>query len=323
MGKKNKIAFLFPGQGAQYIGMGKDFYDQFPSAREIFEKADEVLKRPFSALIFEGTSEELTQTKNSQLAIFIVSLAIHKVFTKQFPDLIPSVCAGLSLGEYTALVAAGKISFEEGLVLVEKRAAFMQEACISNPGSMRVVLGMDPELIAQVLKDLNENAWIANLNCPGQVVIAGTVEGLEKASTALKAEGARKVLSLEVSGAFHSDLMQPARDNLTPYLMQANLRDSKVDLVMNTPGDFVKDLHSMRLYLIDQVTKPVYYQKGIEAMLEHGIDYFIEMGPGKTLQGMNKKIGVTFPTISIEKSSEFEAFVQLKEGESIHANGNS
>ena len=316
--KKNKFAFLFPGQGAQYIGMGKDFYEQFASSREIFQQADDLLQRPFSALIFEGLQEELTQTKNSQLAIFIVSLAIHAAFSKSLPEIIPSVCAGLSLGEYTALVVTGKLSFEEGLFLVEKRALFMQEACLSHPGSMRVVLGLEPNLIQKVLLELNADAWIANLNCPGQVVIAGTFKGLDAASIALKEAGAKRVLPLEVSGAFHSNLMKSAEEQLTPYLMQVVLKDSSIDLVMNTPGGFVKNLDQIRLHLIEQVTRPVRYQKGIESMLSQGMDYFIEMGPGKTLQGMNKKIGVTFPTKSIEKSSDLEEFIKSYEEESIH-----
>jgi [acyl-carrier-protein] S-malonyltransferase len=315
----NKIAFIFPGQGAQYVGMGKDFYDTFPAARDVFEKADAFLQRPFSSLIFSGSTEELTQTKNSQLAIFIVSLAILAALRQALPSIVPSVCAGLSLGEYTALVASGKLSLEEGLALVEKRAAFMQQACISNPGSMRVVLGMDPERIATVLQGLAAQAWIANLNCPGQVVIAGTVEGLEKASIALKEAGAKRVLPLEVSGAFHSALMQPARDLLSPYLLQASLQNTSIDLVMNTPGDFVKDTDQMRKFLIEQVTQPVLYQKGIEAMIREGVDFFLEMGPGKTLQGMNKKIGVTCPTKSIEKSLELEEWIQ----ERIHVYGNA
>lgn len=315
----NKIAFIFPGQGAQYIGMGKDFYERFPASREIFERADAFLQRPFSTLIFEGSSEELTQTKNSQLAIFIVSLAIQAAVCTALPEIVPSVCAGLSLGEYTALVASNKLSLEEGLALVEKRAMFMQQACVSNPGSMRVVLGMAPEQIEAVLKNISTDAWIANLNCPGQVVLAGTLEGLEKASMALKEAGAKRVLPLEVSGAFHSALMQPAREELAPYLLQASLQNTSIGLVMNTPGDFVKDTDHMRKFLIEQVTQPVLYQKGIESMLREGVDFFLEMGPGKTLQGMNKKIGVTCPTKSIEKVAELEEWIQ----ERMHVYGNA
>jgi [acyl-carrier-protein] S-malonyltransferase len=316
----HKIAFIFPGQGAQYVGMGKDFYEQFPSSREIFEKADHALQRPFSDLIFRGNSQELTQTKNSQLAIFIVSLAVHAALRCTFPEIVPDVCAGLSLGEYTALVASGKLSFEDGLSLVEKRAAFMQQACEAIPGSMNVVLGMEPDSIRTVLEGLSIQAWIANLNCPGQVVIAGTLEGLEKAALALKEAGAKRVLPLEVSGAFHSALMQPARDLLSPYLLEAPLQNTPIDLVMNTPGDFVKDTGQIRKFLIEQVTQPVLYQKGIEAMLQAGVDFFIEMGPGKTLQGMNKKIGVTCPTKNIEKSSELQDWIQEK---GMHAYGNA
>lgn len=315
----DKIAFIFPGQGAQYVGMGKDFYERFSVSREVFDKADALLQRSFSSLIFSGATEELTQTNNSQLAIFIVSLAVHAALRKELPDIVPSVCAGLSLGEYTALVATGKLSFEEGLALVEKRATYMQQACLSNPGSMRVVLGMAPEQIGKVLQGLSSDAWIANLNCPGQVVIAGTIEGLDKASLALKEAGAKRILPLDVSGAFHSALMQPARDLLTPYLLKASLKSSSIDLVMNTPGDFVKDPDQMRQFLIEQVTQPVLYQKGIESMLRSGVNYFVEMGPGKTLQGMNKKIGVTCPTRSIEKSSELEEWIQ----ERIQVYGNA
>ena len=306
---KKKIAFLFPGQGAQYVGMGKDFYEQFASAREVFEEADEILKRPFSKLIFEGPQEELTQTKNSQLAIYIVSLAIHRVLKEKFPALVPNVCAGLSLGEYSALVASGKLDFQAGLLLVEKRALFMQEACLTHPGSMRVVLGSEVELVEKTLKELGKEAWIANLNCPGQVVIAGTLDGLELASISLKSAGAKRVLPLDVSGAFHSYLMKSAQDQLAPYLQKVVLKESEIDLVMNTPGAFVKDPDLMRAYLIQQVTQPVYWQKGIEAMVGQGVDCFIEMGCGKTLQGMNKKIGVAAPTKSLEKAIELEGFL--------------
>lgn len=306
---KNKIAFIFPGQGAQYVTMGKDFYDKYPIAKDIFDKADAILNRPFSQLIFSGAKEELTQTKNSQLAIYIVSYAIYSVFASEYPDLKPSACAGLSLGEYTALAVTGRISFEEGLFLVDKRATLMQEACIFSPGSMRVVLGLEEESVNKALSTIagNETLCVANLNCPGQVVIAGTHKELEMAASVLKEAGAKRVLPLDVSGAFHSSLMQSAREGLLPFLGRVSLRDSKVDLVMNTPGEVVEDSSSILAYLEAQVTEPVRWQKGIEAMVESGITHFIEMGPGTTLQGMNKRIGLdNTPTYSIGKVEDLE-----------------
>lgn len=310
----HKIGFLFPGQGSQYVGMGKDFYEKFKSARKIFDKADEVLGEGFSKLLFEGPMEELTLTKNSQPAIYVMSFAIYQVFSELYPNIMPYACAGLSLGEYTAFAASGKISFEEGLKLVAKRASLMQEACELTAGSMRVVLGMDEAAIAAVLDSLPASrVCIANLNCPGQVVIAGAVSELEEASVALKAAGAKRVLPLEVSGAFHSYLMQPAKEGLTPFLLKAELQDSSVEFVMNTTGDFAKDSKQVRENLIAQVTEPVRWQKGIESMEKSGISCFIEMGCGKTLQGMNKRIGVKVPTFSIEKVDELESLANSEE----------
>jgi [acyl-carrier-protein] S-malonyltransferase len=306
---KNKIAFIFPGQGAQYVSMGKDFYDKYPIAKDVFDKADAILSRPFSKLIFSGAKEELTQTKNSQLAIYIVSYAIYSVFASEYPDFKPSVCAGLSLGEYTALAVTGRVSFEEGLVLVDKRASLMQEACIFSPGSMRVVLGLGEEAINKEFAAIpgNESLCVANINCPGQVVIAGSHKELDMAASVLKEAGAKRVLPLEVSGAFHSSLMQSAREGLLPFLGRVSLRDSKIDLVMNTPGDVVEDSSSILAYLEAQVTEPVRWQKGIEAMVESGVTHFIEMGPGTTLQGMNKRMGLdATPTYSIGKIEDLE-----------------
>ncbi len=309
----HKICFLFPGQGSQYVGMGKDFYEKFEVARNIFVKADEILGKNFSRLLFEGPMEELTLTKNSQPAIYVMSFAIYQVFSSMYPNIVPYACAGLSLGEYTALAVSGRISFEEGLRLVAKRACLMQEACEASSGSMRVVLGMEESSISPILSSL-EDICIANVNCPGQVVIAGTKSGLEEASLKLKEAGAKRILPLEVSGAFHSNLMMSAKEGLTPFLLKAELKDNSIRFVMNTVGDFVEDLQKIRQNLISQVTEPVYWQKGILAMERASATHFIEMGCGKTLQGMNKRIGVKAPTYSIEKVEELaniEEFIHV------------
>ena len=300
-----KIAFLFPGQGSQYVGMGKDFYNNYQIARDVFNQADEILGYKFSDLIFSGPKEELTLTKNSQLAIFIVSYAIFKVMQQEMPSLTPSVCAGLSLGEYTALVAAGKMSFVDCLLLVKNRAQFMNDACISHPGSMSVVLGMDEQSVAQALSEVTSHqVGIANLNCPGQIVIAGSIEGLSAAAEVLKQKGAKRILPIDVSGAFHSPLMKEAQDRLSPFLKSVTIHDSEVALVMNTPGDFISDIEMMREQLINQVTQPVRWEKGIHAIVKEGVDLFVEMGCGKTLSGMNKRIGIAVSTLSIEKVTD-------------------
>jgi [acyl-carrier-protein] S-malonyltransferase len=300
----SKKAFIFPGQGAQVVGMGKDFYDAFSCARETFEEASDVLSQNMKELIFSGPMEELSQTKNSQPAIFVTSVAILKTVKEQFPNLTPSICAGLSLGEYTALYAAGKISFSECLKLVAARGAYMQEACKEKPSTMRVVLGLDPEIVKT---HLPSNVWIANLNCPGQVVIAGLTSEMPAAEELLKAQGARRVLSLDVSGAFHTPLMRSAQLKLEPQLRSANLEESAIEIVMNVPGDFVRTLPEIRSNLIDQVASPTRWEQGIRKIEEAGIDLYVEMGPGKTLAGMNKKIGALAQAISIEKIAELES----------------
>ncbi|MBS0603985.1 MAG: ACP S-malonyltransferase [Verrucomicrobia bacterium] len=310
-----KFAFLFPGQGAQYPGMGKDFYDQFPIARQTFEEADEFLSRPFSKLVFEGPSDELTLTKNSQIAIYIASIAALRVVQQQFPDLKPSVCAGLSLGEYTALTAAGKIAFTDCLDLVRTRAEAMHMACEETKGSMQVVLGMAEEAVETVIRALNppHPVWVANLNCPGQVVIAGSVEALVIAGAALKEKGAKRVLPLEVSGAFHSGLMRSAQEKLAAKIATVPFQESPIEIVMNVPGDIVASAQQMRQVLIDQVASPVRWEKGIRKMMESKIDIYVEMGPGKTLSGMNKRIGVAEPTYSIEKTADLQELNKLME----------
>ena len=301
-----KWAFLFPGQGAQYPGMTKDFYDNFAEARCVFEEADEFLGFPLAKLIFEGPKEELTLTKNSQVAIYVASLAVLRTIQEQFPELAPTVCAGLSLGEYTALTAAGKLSFREGLALVRSRAAYMNEACEKHPGTMQVVLGMDEKGVEEVLAGIAQKAWVANLNCPGQIVIAGTIDGVAVAAEALKSKGAKRVLQLDVSGAFHSGLMQEAKDKLAPQIAAVRLEESAVEVVMNVSGGYVSDIAMMRSNMIEQVTSPVRWEKGVRAMVQQGIESYLEIGCGKTLCGMNKRIGVAEPTISIEKVSDLD-----------------
>lgn len=299
-----KIAFLFPGQGSQSVGMGKDFYDSFRIAKETFQEADDLLKENLSNVIFEGPLDLLTQTRNSQLAIFVVSMALLRTAQNQLPDLIPAVCSGLSLGEYTALCASGRLGFKETLFLVRERARLMNDACEKIPGAMAAVLGMNAEEIVTAVKDL-EGVWVANFNAPGQTVISGTKQGIENASVALKEKGAKRVLPLTVHGAFHSGLMQKAREGLKPFIDQAEIQDSKIGFVMNVSGDFVKGIDEVRSHLEAQVTQSVKWEQGIEAMKRDGIELYLEIGCGKTLTGLNKKIGA-FPSSSIEKISDLE-----------------
>ncbi|WP_042280288.1 ACP S-malonyltransferase [Candidatus Protochlamydia sp. R18] len=297
-----RISFLFPGQGAQYPGMAKDFVNQFSLAQLVFEEADDILKRSLSNVVFNGSEEELTLTKNSQLGIYVSSIAILRVVSELY-NLKPFVCSGLSLGEYTALTASEILPYQETLSLVQYRSEYMHEACEETKGSMIVVIGLENSVVEEMVNKLNlaNDLWIANFNCPGQVVLSGTSLGIEAGGAAAKKYGAKRVLPLQVAGAFHSGLMQVAENRLNPFISSTPFQKGSSQLVMNVSGDFVDDLELVRTHLIKQVTHSVRWEQGIRAIESQDVDLFIEFGPGKTLNGLNKRIGVKAPTLSIEK----------------------
>lgn len=309
MKKFAKIAFLFPGQGAQYPGMAKDFVETFSIAKQTFEEADDLLGRKLSTLILNGPEDQLTETKNSQVGIFVASMAILRSLETLFPHLKPQVAAGLSLGEYTALTASHHLPFAESLLLVQHRGNFMNEACESTKGTMAVIIGLDAEKVENLVKEANmpNDLWVANFNCPGQVVISGTLKGIEVGSEIAKAHGAKRVMSLQVHGAFHSGLMDLAEKRLAEYIHQAPIKESPIDLVMNVSGSSVKGISEIKNNLISQVTHSVRWEQGVRFMIEQGVDLFVEMGCGKTLAGFNKRIGVAAPTISIEKTTDIQS----------------
>lgn len=316
MTKFKKIAFIFPGQGAQYPGMGKDFYDAYPEAKEVFQQGDDILERNLSSIIFDGPETLLTETRNSQLGIYVVSLAILQTLRKLFPTLKPDACAGLSLGEYTALTAAGKLPYEAGLRLVDKRAQYMNDACEATAGTMAVVLGLDADTVEQLVKEvaMPNDLWAANFNCPGQVVISGTTRGIEAGTAAAKAKGAKRVLPLQVHGAFHSGLMGAAQNALAPYINQAPLLSTPCAVVMNVTGKEAAGSDEIKSNLKAQVTHPVRWEQSIRTMMASHADLYVEIGCGKTLAGFNKRIGVEAPCVSVEKTTDLAALETVLNG---------
>lgn len=305
--KPKNIAYLFPGQGAQYPGMGKDFFNEFPIARHTYEEANDILGRNIASIAFEGPKDLLTQTQNSQLAIFVTSVAMLRVLHTLYPMMRPQVCAGLSLGEYTALHASQRLDFENCLQLVQKRALLMNDACEKHKGTMAVILGLAADDVESLVKELNlpNDLWVANFNCPGQVVISGTIKGVDVGCQTAKNKGARRVLPLAVHGAFHSGLMKDAEHALAEFVLEAPLQPSDISLVMNVVGDFVSGIDQTKTHLINQVSGSVRWHQGICRMNEKEVDLYLEIGCGKTLTGFNEKIGVAASTYSLERVSDF------------------
>ncbi len=280
-------AIVFPGQGAQFPGMGKSLYEENPTAKALFEKANEQLGFRITDILFEGTEEELKQTKVTQPAIFLHSV----ILAKTTPDFAPDMVAGHSLGEFSALVANGVLSFEDGLSLVFQRALAMQEACEINPSSMAAILGLEDQIVEQICSSITEEIVVAaNYNCPGQLVISGSTKGIEIACELLKAAGAKRALPLPVGGAFHSPLMEPAREKLQKAIEETQFNTPICPIYQNVSTTAVTDVAEIKANLIAQLTAPVKWTQSVQQMVVDGATEFIECGPGKVLQGLVKKI---------------------------------
>ncbi len=293
-------AFVFPGQGAQFVGMGKDLYDNNPLAKELFEKANDILGYRITDIMFEGTDEELKQTKVTQPAVFLHSVISALCLGDDFN---PAMVAGHSLGEFSALVAVGALSFEDGLKLVYARAMAMQKACDVAPSTMAAIVGLPDEKIEEICAEVNRDGHVvvpANYNCPGQLVISGNIEAINEACEKLKAAGAKRALPLKVGGAFHSPLMQPAKDELQAAIEKTAFATPKCPVYQNVDGNAHTEPEDIKANLIAQLTSSVRWTESVRNMIAAGADDFTECGPGKALQGMIGRIDKSVASHGIE-----------------------
>jgi len=307
------LAFTFPGQGSQRPGMGRPWVDH--ESWELVDEASEIAGRDVGALLLDADADELRDTRNAQLTTFVSSLMV-------LDGVEASFCAGHSLGEYSALVAAGALSFKDAVYAVRKRGEFMNEAVPAGEGAMAAILGMDSQALKEVTDKVSEEGnlvQLANLNCPGQIVISGTAKGVELASELAKEKGAKRAIPLEVSGPFHSDLMKPAADKLREVLDACKIKDAAIPVVSNVTADFVTDKDDIKNKLIEQLYSPVRFEETISRLIDEGVTTFIEIGPGKVLSGLVKKVNRRVKTIAVSDPNTIELAVQTLKEENENA----
>ena len=304
----HRTALLFAGQGAQVIGMGKDFAERFPQAKSLFEAANQILGYDLANVCFHGPEVELTKTENAQPGIYLVSWVAFQLLKQRVPGLSFQSTAGLSLGEFTALAAAGVMSFEDGLKIVRARGRFMQEACEATHGTMAAIIGLDESLVRQVC--LESGTELANLNCPGQIVISGGIDAVEKACELARARGARRALPLPVAGAYHSRLMASAQPKLRSVLAEIPLHLPVVPVISNVTAAALATAGEISARLVEQVTSSVRWEESIRYLLGHGFTRFIELGPGTALSGFMKRIDKNAQILNVADVTSLEQTVK-------------
>ncbi|MGE7545585.1 ACP S-malonyltransferase [Sporosarcina sp. FSL K6-3508] len=311
----SKLAFVFPGQGSQAVGMGKEFAEKDEACKQFLQQADAALGFELSKLILEGPADDLTLTYNAQPALLTVGAMIAAKLERA--GIIPDYSAGHSLGEYTALVESKVLSFEDAVVAVHKRGKFMNEAVPAGEGTMAAILGMDRDVLESITRNITESGdpvQPANLNCPGQIVISGAKKGVDKACVALKEAGAKRALPLNVSGPFHSVLMQPAADELQKTLADILMKDAEIPVVANVTADVVTEQAEIKRLLVEQLYSPVRWEESVERLLELGVTRFIECGPGKVLSGLIRKIDRTATVYPVYDEASLQKVLEEAKG---------